>query len=619
MKKYIREEDWVPADNMHMERAAHNAIRETGNSLIVAGPGSGKTELLAQKATFLLQTGRCPWPKKILAISFKVDAANNLRDRVQMRCGQALARRFDSMTFDAFSKSIFDRYRRGLPEGFKVQQYNVNLKMKQAIEAAFLSVDEEFARTANVGNQEKYLTARQFPLSPNDQSIAVLGDVWRHMLRQPNPDLNFQMIMRLTDYILMVNPKVKAILQQTYSHIFLDEFQDTTDIQYDFLKTCFLNSPANFTAVGDDKQTIMGWAGAKEKIFETYSNDTKARPFPLTMNWRSAPRLIRFQNYLVDQLLKKPAIAVPSDLWGDIEGEVRMCFFPDHNRERQYLLDQISGWLKNGQLAPRNICILVKQKTEYYSPALIELFSKHGIKARDETELQDLLTEPFPVFIADALELVFSSRSATAWDNVFRFLVFINQSYEDDQMLSLRRKTITFFKNARNNFNNGRLNSAGFNLLIGEIAKYANIKKVKDNYPQYKDGKWLRKIMEAMTTYLLKQYTLTGNMLTALDALRGADTIPIMTIHKSKGLEFHTVIFVGLEDSAFWSYQTSTTPDNNTFFVALSRAKERVLFTFCQTRPLPTRGGGTQYANGIQQIHQLINNFSEIDIHNEIS
>ncbi|WP_294332924.1 3'-5' exonuclease [Chryseobacterium sp. sg2396] len=57
-----------------------------------------------------------------------------------------------------------------------------------------------------------------------------------------------------------------------------------------------------------------------------------------------------------------------------------------------------------------------------------------------------------------------------------------------------------------------------------------------------------------------------------------------MTIHKSKGLEYHTVIFIGLEDGAFWSFQQQPDEDKCTLFVALSRAKERVAFTFSKKR-----------------------------------
>src|ERR1700730_11331054 len=65
------------------------------------------------------------------------------------------------------------------------------------------------------------------------------------------------------------------------------------------------------------------------------------------------------------------------------------------------------------------------------------------------------------------------------------------------------------------------------------------------------------------------------------------DYKPIMTIHKSKGLEYHTVVFVGFEDSAFWGYRKNPTEETCAFFVAFSRAKQRVVFTYCDRREKP--------------------------------
>ena len=108
----IPSEVWVPADEIILEPNALLAARERDADVVVsAGPGAGKTELLAQRADFLLTTGACPYPRRILAISFKVDAAHNIRERVRRRCGDQLAARFDSFTFHAFAKRIVDNYR----------------------------------------------------------------------------------------------------------------------------------------------------------------------------------------------------------------------------------------------------------------------------------------------------------------------------------------------------------------------------------------------------------------------------------------------------------------------------------------------------------------------------
>jgi len=73
----------------------------------------------------------------------------------------------------------------------------------------------------------------------------------------------------------------------------------------------------------------------------------------------------------------------------------------------------------------------------------------------------------------------------------------------------------------------------------------------------------------------------------ALDELEGTNAVPIMTIHKSKGLEYHTVVFVGFEDSAFWNFHKKPTEETWSFFVAFSRAKIRVIFTLCEHRAKP--------------------------------
>lgn len=107
--KIVHPDKWLPCDGISLEEAADTAVRcSDRHVLVVAGPGAGKTELLAQKAAFLFQTNQCREPQKILAISFKTDAAQNLKERVEKRCGTDIKGRFVSMTYDAFAKNIID-------------------------------------------------------------------------------------------------------------------------------------------------------------------------------------------------------------------------------------------------------------------------------------------------------------------------------------------------------------------------------------------------------------------------------------------------------------------------------------------------------------------------------
>lgn len=102
------------------ESTAIGAVKCEENTLIIAGPGAGKTELLAQKAGYLFTTDICKMPKKILAISFKKDAADNLKKRIISRYGEQYKDRFISLTYDAFFKSILDRFYRALPDDYSI-------------------------------------------------------------------------------------------------------------------------------------------------------------------------------------------------------------------------------------------------------------------------------------------------------------------------------------------------------------------------------------------------------------------------------------------------------------------------------------------------------------------
>ncbi len=74
------------------------------------------------------------------------------------------------------------------------------------------------------------------------------------------------------------------------------------------------------------------------------------------------------------------------------------------------------------------------------------------------------------------------------------------------------------------------------------------------------------------------------NWAAALDDYEGLHAVPLMTIHKSKGLEYHSVIFVGLDDGAWWSFDRDKIEATAGFFVAFTRAKQRVVFTYCAQR-----------------------------------
>ncbi|GAA0904546.1 UvrD-helicase domain-containing protein [Virgisporangium aurantiacum] len=298
----IRPEQWRPVDGLVLEPNAMTAATILGtNAVVSAGPGAGKTELLAQRADFLLRTGQCRYPRRILAVSFKVDAARNLRERVRSRSGPQLAARFDSFTFDAFAKRLIDNFRPAL--------------------------------------------TGQNALDPDYQ---IDPDT-----RVARKQITFKDLVPLALEILEANAYASRGIRQTYSHVFLDEFQDCTEQQYRLIKAAFSESTAILTAVGDTKQRIMAWAGALDGVLETFANDFSAEPLPLYQNRRSAPHLRRMQNRMVIEMDPKAASS-DEDLAGDEGVIVRQQVEADALRSPHYCSQpRVQGGGPHGVERPR--------------------------------------------------------------------------------------------------------------------------------------------------------------------------------------------------------------------------------------------------------------------------
>ncbi|KFC19692.1 UvrD-helicase domain-containing protein [Chryseobacterium sp. FH1] len=579
--KPIKNDEWIPTYGLELEQNAFDVAIATDNNLVVAGPGAGKTELLAQKACFLLQTNTCKFPHEILAISFKRDAAHNLKERVRLRCGEELAKRFDSLTFDSFAKQLFDRFNQAVPTNYKIKsEYDVVLDDRTILDY-YKAEDITYFSSVTTADILS-LHHNKLPHTNLNLGENIRNKVWKTMIWQSK--LSFKMIMRLAEYIININPKIKEYLQETYHFVFLDEFQDTTEIQYDFFKSCFLDSTTKFTAVGDDKQRIMMWAGAQESIFEDFIADTTAERIPLTMNFRCAPRLVMLLNHLTEKLLQKTDFATPSKKWHPEQGECSVWVFENPNLEKQILFTEVQKWINEEKIDPRNICILVKQQLDQYAGELIRYFNENGVKARDENKLQDLLVQEVSVYVINVLYVIFKKKSIDEKDKAFNFLSQLHTELEDSQLLKLEISFSIFVKKMNNNYNVDEMNEEVIKKLFEEVVNFAGKDLIRASFPSLRNSDFLDNVLQNLENEFIKNYQESNDIVLALDMLVGKDTIPVMTIHKSKGLEYHTVIFIGLEDGAFWSFESQPDEDKCAFFVALSRAKERVVFTFSKLR-----------------------------------
>ena len=583
---------WTPVGVSSLEPTAEKVVRSDRNALVVAGPGAGKTELLAQRACYLLETGHCLVPRRILAISFKRDAAKNLGDRVKMRCGDR-ARRFDSYTLDAFAKGLVDRFRLALPEEWQpgaayevVAREPVVNDMRCWIDAA----GKPAAHTAFKVNELPDGDVRRlferlsfgYPLPYNGGQVpsleAYLGTRrWNDLLRPPQgqPSLSFPMLNRLAAFLLRQNPRIVAALRATYAYIFLDEFQDTTASQYDLIRAAFLDSAAILTAVGDSKQRIMLWAGAMREIFDVYQADFNAVREHLVSNYRSVPELVRMQHVIAEALETgtPPARAMRTDS----SGSCVIMEFRNPEEEATQLADVIQRGLQVDGKRPRDFCILVRQRTGQMIESLRTEVGSRGIRLRDESQLQDLLTEPVIQFVVAALRLATRPRDAEAWDILTSEIVRLYGLNESDDTPRVEREARRLLERARQGLGNLSELPRDLVTLIGNET-FCSL------YRQYGDRSFFERIINDLSDTLQSLGSGAATARQVVDDLVGADVVPAMTIHKSKGLEFQTVIFLGLEDSQWWAFANQEEEEKRGFFVAFSRAIQRVIFTFSDLR-----------------------------------
>ena len=606
LSRQVCTKDWRPIGVEELEANAHDTVRSTDNRAVIAGPGAGKTELLAQRAAFVLQTGTAQQPRRILAISFKRDAATNLAARVRLRCHPDHAGRFDSLTFDAFAKGLVDRFGQTLPARWRprpnyeimMPTYRMYDHFLQEIGQPPESVGQRAdIMSLNAGMFERiHLIGQPLPSNgwPDPTAAEWAADrFWcANLHERKETNLSFPMIGRLAELLLRLNPLVRDALRLTYSHLFMDEFQDTTQVQYDLVRIIFLGSETVITAVGDVKQQIMRWANAINDPFGVLEADFGTRRTPLFNNYRSSPELVRIQHILA-QALDADAVKPKSRNKGTIDGDsCAIWSFSRPKVEADWLADHIVDSMKENDLAPRDFVLLVRQKAADYADQLVPTFASRGLTLRNEAgvvgsvALQDLLAEEASRILVLMLRLATSERAGLCWSECLQAVASLRTVHFDDDAAQTRLscELDRFARQFRSVHSDPVTTENDARAVVTTVQDFIGRNCLIAGHPAYRQGDWLEKVTEAVAEHLWNSAANADDWTQTLDAYEGKDAIPLMTIHKSKGLEYHTMIFVGLDDNAWWSFVKDPVEGKAGFFVAFSRAKQRVLFTYCGSR-----------------------------------
>jgi superfamily I DNA/RNA helicase len=264
-------------------------------------------------------------------------------------------------------------------------------------------------------------------------------------------------------------------------------------------------------------------------------------------------------------------------------------------------------WVHGDQVHPRDICVLTRNKPADYTDVLVREFAARGVKARVETDLQDLLVEPLVLVAMDALALAVHKQHRSAWTALVSLVSGIRGlDGSDPKVRRIERELTSICKKIGITLASADCDQKGLRMQLARFFDFVDLDAFRRLYPQYLQGTYIQERFRDFTDHLWKCYQTAGNWPQALADVVGEDTIPIITVHKSKGLEYHTVVFVGLEDSAMWNFARQSEEEKRAFFVAFSRAKKRVLFTVCEKRARAKGRSEPQSRKNIGVLYELL-------------
>lgn len=577
---WLSPDDWRPVGVESLEGAAMDAVRHPGAVAVTAGPGAGKTEFLTQKCSYLMSTGACGPTRRILTISYKRDAAREVSERISDRLPTPHAARVRCATFDEFTKGLVDRFGRLLPPVWRPAP---NLELEPA----------KFPGGLTKGRlQECRLAAAG---ASGMAESGVLDDViewWKGAyLDSDEPFVNFVMLNRLAELLVRHDRRLARGLRWTYSHVLVDEFQDTTSSQLDFLCSVFAGY-ATITVVADDKQRIMAWAGAMPDAVDRAIETFGAKKFELLINYRSTQSLVDIQRHVA--LAIDPRVAeVTSARETQIDEDAASIW------EFESILDHdaaIARWIAEtvdeGTCPHEQVMILTRSKADQIASRMEPHLSAAGLPLLNLSQhfgrftLEDLLTEDFTGVVVGLLRCA-AGRSPAHFD----FLVDVYQVADGvsdegaDGAHRARRRLLADIHAASSLFPLIVDDAVVDSLVDGVLAIVERVRVVRAFRRYQLDSARLGMAVDAIKDRFRDVASKSSSWAQVLDRFEGVGCVRLMTVHKSKGREAHTVAFIEIDDNRWWVKSAADEQEQrSTFFVGLSRAEDRVIFTYVRSR-----------------------------------
>ena len=615
----------VPIDDPPYLRGLNPPQREAvltteGPLLVLAGAGTGKTAALTARLAHLIAT-RKAWPSQILSVTFTNKAAREMRERVAALSGGALEGMPWLGTFHSVAAKMLRRHAElvGLHSNFTILDTDDQLRLlKQLISAA--DIDEKrwparqlaglIDRWKNRGWTPKQVDAGEseaFAAGRGAELYAQYQDRLKTLNACDFGDLLLHMLV-----IFRGHADVLDGYRNRFRYILVDEYQDTNQAQYEWLK--LLAEPRrNLCCVGDDDQSIYSWRGAEVANILRFEHDFPgAKVIRLEQNYRSTSHILA----AADDLIAHNAGRLGKTLWTDAgEGEkVRVIGVWDGPEEARRVGEEIESAQAAGRsLDQTAILVRAQFQTREFEERFIAIGLPYqiigGFRFYERAEIRDaiaylrLIQSP-----ADdlAFERVVNTPKRGLGDKAVAtmhrharatqqpLLLAAATLLDSDELTPQARRSLGNFVAdlARWRQMASNLPHPGLARIVLDESGYTAMLQADRSAESAGRLENLSELTRAMEEYeSLGAFLEHVSLVMDNDEARSGEKVTIMTIHAAKGLEFDTIYLAGWEEGVFPSQRSldegglaSLEEERRLAYVAITRARRRATIIHAANR-----------------------------------
>jgi DNA helicase-2/ATP-dependent DNA helicase PcrA len=357
---------------------------ELGPVLVLAGPGSGKTRVLAHRITYLVDQLNVP-PGKIMAVTFTNKAASEMAGRVLSLLGDENASRGIRLgTFHALCARLLRREANRVPVSREFVIYDESdqhVLVRQILKE--FNLDPKQVQPARVHRvishaKNELIEPEEFETSTYIAEIAHRVYSRYQQLLLENNAFDFDDLLFWAVRLLKDHEDIRSKYHRLLPHILVDEFQDTNTAQYVFLRLLAGDKPDLFV-VGDPDQSIYRWRGADYRNVHRFQKDyQQAQIILLEQNYRSTQTILDAAMAVIDRNPDRQAKKLFTERG---QGSSITCHEAyDEQDEAQFVVDKIAGLTYTEQIDPGDCAVMYR--TNAQSRALEETFLKAGLPYR---------------------------------------------------------------------------------------------------------------------------------------------------------------------------------------------------------------------------------------------